>query len=79
MDADNDLVVVSTFPSVTDAEIARGVLEQIGVESVVRSDNAGGMYPSLDSVALLVRPDDLERSTDALSQRPDGETDPTAP
>lgn len=76
MATEDDLVAVSTFRSVADAQVARGLLEQIGVESLIRSDNAGGMYPALDSVALLVRSDDLARASEALDQRSDQETDP---
>lgn len=52
-----ELVAVSIFPSVADAQVAQGVLDEVGIESVIRSDNAGGMYPALDSTALLVRAD----------------------
>ena len=64
-----ELVVVSTFRSVTDAQIAKGILDEIGIESAVRSDNAGGMYPALDSADLLVRADDAERAREALGHR----------
>ena len=48
-----ELVVLSTFRSVTDAQIAKGILDEIEIESAIRSDNAGGMYPALDSADLL--------------------------
>jgi hypothetical protein len=69
MTAKNDLVTVSTFRSVADAQVAKGILDESGVESLVRSDNAGGMYPALDSVDLLVRADDVEKATEALTRR----------
>jgi len=37
------LVVVSTFRSVADAQIAKGPLDDAGIESMVRVDNAGGI------------------------------------
>jgi hypothetical protein len=63
------LVRVSVFPSIADAQIAQGVLDEAGIESMVQSDNAGGMYPALDAAALLVRSEDIEAATDALNRR----------
>ena len=62
----SELVVVSTFPSVAQAQIAQGLLTGASIESVIRSDNAGGMYPALDTAALLVRPDDAKAAVAAL-------------
>ena len=64
-----ELVVLSTFRSVTDAQIAKGILDEMQFESSIRSDNAGGMSPALDSAALLVRADDAERAREALEDR----------
>jgi len=64
-----DLVAVSTFPSRTDALIAKGVLDETGIESMIRSDNVGGMYPALGGTDLLVKAEDLERATEALHRR----------
>ncbi len=50
-----------------DALIAKGILDEVGIESMVRSDNAGGMYPALAGADLLVRADDLENANEALS------------
>jgi len=65
-----ELVVVSTFRSVTDAQIAKGILDAVEIESTIRSDNAGGMYPALDAADLLVRAADAERAREALGCRP---------
>jgi hypothetical protein len=62
----NELVTVSTFPSAVDAEIAKGVLDDAGIESMIRSDNAGGMYPALGGADLVVRAEDVEKATEAL-------------
>ena len=64
-----ELVVLSTFRSVTDAQIAKGILDAVEIESTIRSDNAGGMYPALDAADLLVRADDVERAREALGGR----------
>jgi hypothetical protein len=61
-----DLVVVSTFPSTADAEIAKGVLDDAGIESMIRADNVGGMYPGIGGADLLVRSEDFEKASDAL-------------
>ena len=63
----SDLVAVATFPSTADALIAKGVLDEVGIESMVRSDNAGGMYPALAGADLLVRAEDVEKANDALN------------
>jgi len=61
-----ELVTVSTFPSAVDAEIAKGVLDDAGIESMIRSDNAGGMYPALGGADLVVRAEDAEKAIAAL-------------
>lgn len=65
----SDLVVVSTFRSTADAQIAKGILDEIGLESMIRSDNAGGMYPAISGADLLVRAEDVEKATNALQRR----------
>jgi Putative prokaryotic signal transducing protein len=65
----SELIVVSTFRSTADAQIAKGILDEAGVESMIRSDNAGGMYPALAGADLLVRADDVEKANEALHRR----------
>jgi hypothetical protein len=65
----SDLTVISTFRSTADAQIARGVLDEVGIESMIRADNAGGMYPAVGAVELLVRAEDATNATDALHRR----------
>jgi lysophospholipid acyltransferase (LPLAT)-like uncharacterized protein len=64
-----ELARVSVFPSEADARLAQGILDEVGIESLIQSDNAGGMYPALDAVALLVRSEDVAAATDALNRR----------
>jgi hypothetical protein len=64
-----DLIVVSTFRSTAEAQIAQGVLDEAGIESMIRSDNAGGMYPAMAGADLLVRADEIEKASDALQRR----------
>jgi len=46
------------------------VLEDAGIDSMIRSDNAGGMYPALAGADLLVRAEDAERALEALEAIP---------
>lgn len=66
-----DLIAVSTFRSTADAQIAKGILDEAGIESMIRSDNGGGMFPAIDGAELLVRAEDVERAAELLdsSQR----------
>lgn len=68
----SELVVVSTFRSTADAQLAKGILDGAGIESMVRSDNAGGMYPAIAGAELLVRIDDVEEAREALQRRDPG-------
>jgi hypothetical protein len=65
----SNLIAVSTFRSTADAQIAKGILDEAGIESMIRSDNAGGMYPAMAGADLLVRTGDAERAADALQRR----------
>ena len=65
----SDLVIVSTFPSMADALIAKGILDEVEIESMIRADNAGGMYPAMSGAELLVRAEDVEKANEALNRR----------
>jgi len=64
-----DLAIVSTFPSVADAQLAQGILTELGIVSMVRTDDAGGMMPAIGGAQLLVRAEDIERANAALHRR----------
>jgi hypothetical protein len=64
-----ELVSLSTFPSTADALIAKGILDEVGIPSMVRADNVGGMYPAVLGAELLVRAEDADRANDALTRR----------
>ena len=66
---DSELVVVSRFRSEADAEVAQGILNEVSIESLIRSDNAGGMIPALAEAELLVRAEESERAVEALERR----------
>jgi len=61
-----ELAVIASFRSTPEAQIAKGILDEAGIESMLRSDNAGGMYPAIGEVELLVRSEDVEKASDAL-------------
>lgn len=65
----SDLIAISTFRSTADAQIAQGILDEAGVESMIRSDNAGGMYPAMSGAELLVRSEDVDKAQAALHRR----------
>ena len=62
----SQLIAISTFRSTVDAQIAKGILDEAGIESMIRSDNAGGMYPAISGADLLVRAEDAGEATEAL-------------
>jgi hypothetical protein len=65
----SDLISISTFRSTVDAQIAKGILDEAGIDSMIRADNAGGMYPAISGAELLVREKDVEKANEALHQR----------
>ena len=62
----SSLITISTFRSTADAEIAKGILDEVGIDSMIRADNAGGMYPAISGADLLVRSEDVAKAHDAL-------------
>ena len=65
----SNLIAVSTFRSTADAQIAKGVLDEAGIEFMIRSDNAGGMYPAMAGADLVVRAEDADKAASALQRR----------
>ena len=65
-----ELITVSTFRSTADAQIAKGILDEAGIDSMIRSDNAGGMYPALAGADLLVKSEDAEHAREILGPEP---------
>jgi hypothetical protein len=63
------LITVMTCRSVADAQIAKGVLDEAGIDSMIRTDDAGGMYPAIGGADLLVRAEDAAAAHHALQQR----------
>ena len=79
--SDAELVVIRTFLTRVDADLAKTALDAAGIESMVRSDDAGGLRPHLwmGGIAVLVRAEDVERAEAVLATAdppPDDGTDP---
>lgn len=65
----SDLITLTTFRSAADAQIAKGLLDEAGIDSMIRADNAGGMYPGISGAELLVRGEDVDKAHDVLDRR----------
>ena len=64
------LVVVRTYTSNVEADVARTALEAAGIESMVTSDDEGRQSPGLGftrGTALLVRSEDVKDADEILS------------
>ena len=77
-------VVIRSYPSEIDAQLAQAVLEAHGIPSMLLRDDMGGMQPTLtalNGVRLLVRHDDAVEAlrvldADAESAPEEGSGDP---
>ena len=67
--AHSDLIVVHTFNSRPEAELAKSALDAAGIESMVVADDAGGIQPGLwegRGVAVVVNGDDAAAAREIL-------------
>lgn len=67
----DDAVVVESFPTRLEAELAAGVLEAEGIPAQVMADDAGGAYPPLQvvrGVRLVVSKEDAARARSLLGE-----------
>jgi hypothetical protein len=64
------LVVVGTYYTEIDADLAKTVLQAEGIDSMIRADDCGGVSPGLwmHGVALLVRSEDADRAVHFLRE-----------
>jgi hypothetical protein len=71
------LVVVQSFGSRAEADIAVGMLQSSGIEAMIQADTAGGMRQHLAWSGLgfrvLVREEDLATARDVLAPEPSAE------
>ncbi len=66
-----ELKAVKVFEKRYEAEMAKGLLVEQGIESMVAADDCGGQLLGLSGIRkrgikLLVREEDLERAEEAL-------------
>ena len=68
--SDLELVVVKTFLTRVDADLAKSALESAGIAAMVRPDDAGGTRPGLwmGGVGLLVRAEDANDARKILGE-----------
>lgn len=73
-------MVVRTFLNVAQADLAAAQLRSSGIECLVQSDDAGGMYPPLETVKLLVQPEDFATARSILTDffEPPADSAPSA-
>ena len=66
----DDLVVVRSFAEMFAAELAHSALTAAGIPSMIRSDDAGGLYPHLRLVGrrieLIVHDADRSQALEVL-------------
>lgn len=70
--SDATLVVVGTYYTEIEADLAQTVLQAEGIDSMIQADDCGGVSPQLwmRGVALLVRSEDAERAVRFLTLDP---------
>ena len=71
----SNLVVVQSFGTRVEADIAQGILESSGIDAMIQADTAGGMRQHLAWSGLgfrvLVREEDVATARDILNPPPD--------
>lgn len=63
---DDETVVVRTFRSRLEAEMAQGLLEGEGIRSEITADDIGGQIPGMFPARLAVLREDSERAEQVL-------------
>jgi hypothetical protein len=67
---ETDLVVIHSFGSQPEADIARGALEAAGIDAMIQSDSVGGMRPHIawggSGFKVLVRQEDVADAREVL-------------
>jgi len=71
------LVVVRSFGSRPEAELAKGMLEDAGIRAIIQADTAGGMREHLAwtgaGFKIVVRDDDRTLAQDVLTGMAEGD------
>ena len=73
------LVVVQSYGSRAEADLAKGVLADAGIAAMIQADTAGGMREHLAwsgaGFQILVRDEDSAAARDLLAPPPEGDLD----
>jgi len=76
------LVVVRSYGSRPEADLAKGMLEDAGIQALIQADTAGGMREHLAwtgaGVKILVRDEDATLAWDVLTPITEGDAIPEA-
>ena len=67
---DGDLVVIQSFGSQPEADLAKGALEAAGIDAIIQADSVGGMRPHIawgsSGFKILVRQEDAADAREVL-------------
>jgi hypothetical protein len=72
---------IGRFSSRAEAELARGLLDSVGIASYIRADDAGALHPELAQVgekhgiALMVDPADADAAQELIDEVADEPSD----
>ena len=80
MKKEDTTAVVRMYSTRQQAEFGQMVLEGSGIQSFIRADDAGGMWPYMapvTGVRLVVRTQDFERADDILKESENQIAEPT--
>lgn len=67
---DETLVVLREYNSITEAEIAKSILDSAGIYSMIRNEYMSAIYPTgVMPAQLVVREEDMEQASRLLSIR----------
>ncbi len=63
-----DVVLVATYATRPDAEVAKSALSGSGINAFIEGDDAGGMYPFMtEGIRLFVRKTDVQKAKNILT------------
>ena len=65
----SNLISVAAYWSAVDAQVAKGILDEVGIDSLIRADDPGRMYRGISGVELLVSLEDAHEASEALHRR----------
>ena len=67
---DETMVVLAEYNTITEAEIAKSMLDSAGIWSMIRNEYMAGIYPLGSMPApVVVRPEDAEKARAMLQHR----------